>query len=240
MTMQQPGAPGVVTNPETSAHAPPAVVTPPAAPPAAPAAGASSEEGAHPWLPSRLQRERQAAERALLEQLGVPDIATAQQRVQAGATASASAARAAQLEQTVRERSEYEMASLTPAQQAAVRSLAGDDHARILTTINSLRPTWGVAAIPPQAPNSTTTNAAPPPNTAGNAAPPPAAPVAAPAAPPPAAPPADTAPGRTAPGGGPPPPATTHTAIYKSLLQTNPFAAAQYGQKFGALIAEGK
>lgn len=239
MTMQQPGANGAPTTTntnETAAHAPAAAAPPPAPPPPPAAAPApAGDDGAPPWLPARLQREREAAQREVLSQLGVPDLATARQQIQAATAAATTTARAATLEQTVKQRADYELGFLTDAQRSAVKTLAGDDPARVLTVIDSLRPTWGApsASATPPAPQQVGV-----PATTAPAAPPAAAPAAAP--PPAAAPAADTAPGRTAPGGTPAPTAPTHTSVYAALLKSNPFAAAEYGRRHGAAIAEGK
>ncbi len=229
MTMQQPGsdpntnsgaaAPATAANAPATPVAAPAPVPPPAPPPSAAAGG----EEAPAWLPGRLQREREAAQRALLTDLGVPDLATARARMAEAANAATASARSATLEQTIRQRVDVELAGLTDAQRTAVTAIAGTDPARLLSTIDQLRPTWGA----PQTPAA----AAPQP-----AAAPAAAPAPAPAAPPPA----DTAPGRTAPGGTPPATAPTFTAQYQALVKENPFAAAAFYQKHGRLIAEGK
>ncbi len=229
--MQQPGsdpntnsgaaAPATAANAPATPVAAPAPVPPPAPPPSAAAGG----EEAPAWLPGRLQREREAAQRALLTDLGVPDLATARARMAEAANAATASARSATLEQTIRQRVDIELAALTPEQRTAVTAIAGTDPARLLSTIDQLRPTW----------SSTVTNPTPV-NTTGAAAPPPAQPTPAPAAPPPA----DTAPGRTAPGGTQQAAAPTFTAQYQALIKENPFAAAAFYQKHGRLIAEGK
>lgn len=235
MTMQQPGStdPNTIggNGTTTAANAPasPAVTAPPVPPPApAPASAVAGGEDAPAWLPARLQREREAAQRALLADIGVPDLATARARMAEAANAASATARTASLEETIRQRVTVELASLTPEQRTAVTAIAGNDQARVLSTIDQLRPTWGEARG--NAPTAVTTITAPAAN------PPADAPVPAP----PAAPPADTAPGRTAPGGTQPPAQPTHSSQYTALLKDNPFAAAQYFQRFGKLIAEGK
>lgn len=230
MTMQIPGAAAPIATDTTNgvpAQQPAAVVppVPPPAPAPAPVAAAAGGEEHPAWLPGRLAREREAAQRALLTELGVPDLPTARQRMAEAANMTTATARTATLEQTIKQRVDVELAQLTAEQRTAVTAIAGADPARVLTTIDQLRPTWGAPA-------------APAPAAAGTAAPP-----HAPVAPPPPAPtppPADTAPGRVAPGGSPPPPATTHTAHHAALLKTNPFAAAAYSRQYGRLIAEGK
>ena len=230
MTMQTPGAAAPIATDTTNgvpAQQPAAVVppVPPPAPAPAPVAAAAGGEEHPAWLPGRLAREREAAQRALLTELGVPDLPTARQRMAEAANMPTATARTATLEQTIKQRVDVELAQLTAEQRTAVTAIAGADPARVLTTIDQLRPTWGAPA-------------APAPAAAGTAAPP-----HAPVAPPPPAPtppPADTAPGRVAPGGSPPPPATTHTAHHAALLKTNPFAAAAYSRQYGRLIAEGK
>jgi len=239
MTMQQPGStdPNTIggNGTTTAANAPasPAATAPPVPPPApAPASAVAGGEDAPAWLPARLQREREAAQRALLAEIGVPDLATARSRMAEAANAASATARTASLEETIRQRVAVELASLTPEQRTAVTAIAGNDQARVLTTIDQLRPTWGSSPV-------STTTAAQTSAAVATTTTTPAAPAApAPAAAPPPAP--DTAPGRTAPGGAPPPAAPTHTSQYNALLKENPFAAADYFQQFGKLIAAGK
>ena len=232
MTMQIPGAAAPIATDTTNGAAAqqPAAVVPPVPPPApapAPVAVAAGGEEHPAWLPGRLAREREAAQRALLTELGVPDLPTARQRMAEAANMTTATARTARLEQTIKQRVDVELAQLTTEQRTAVTAIAGTDPARVLTTIDQLRPTWGapIAATPVTAQQAGTV-AAPAP--------------AAPPTPAPTPPPADTAPGRVAPGGSPPPPATTHTAHHAALLKTNPFAAAAYSRQYGRLIAEGK
>ena len=79
MTMQTPGAAAPIATDTTNgvpAQQPAAVVppVPPPAPAPAPVAAAAGGEEHPAWLPGRLAREREAAQRALLTELGVPDL----------------------------------------------------------------------------------------------------------------------------------------------------------------------
>ncbi len=109
------------------------------------------------------------------------------------------AKKAADLEIVVAKHADGEMAKLTDEQRAAVAAIAGDDKARVLTTIEALRPTWKAAPTAP----------------AGNApAPIPAA--ANTSQQPPPAPNASAANG------------VDHAATYKALKAETPVMAAQY------------
>ena len=50
------------------------------------------------------------------------------------------------LETTIKARADVELSGLSEAQRAAVSAVAGEDSARILSTIDALKPTWAVAA----------------------------------------------------------------------------------------------
>ncbi len=214
----QATAPTAAT-PAPSAPTPEAVTTPPAPSPDP------------TWLRGRLEQAERSGERRAAQRLGVQTIDEALAAINEGRTArerlatlEAGAARMQTLEQTVTQRATAELAGLSPTQQAAVRSLAGDDAARVLATIDALRPTWGDATAVAE---SASTPAAQP---AGHTS----APVATPAAPAPKPP--IPAPASTSAAGGAPPataPATQKTAleVFEHLERTNPMAAAQYLNK---------
>lgn len=196
---------------------------PPGAPPAAPPAGGGDQEPS--WLKGRLEREQETTRKAILAELGVPDVkdgkaALAELKKRQDAEKSdlekkdgrikelePQAARAVELEKTVKARADVELAALTEEQKTAVKAIAGDDPAKVLTAIDTLKPTWK----------------------------------AAPAAPPPGAPPPKPAPGSTTAAGPPPapaaPPATVdHLALYDELQKSNPMQAAHYRELYGAQI----
>lgn len=287
-TQAAPAAPTNATPPAAAPQAQAPVVVnvqaPAAAPPAAPAANAAPpveeppQEGKEPgWLKDRLAR----AEKAALKRLGVDSEDEAKaalaahkakqeeaksielKRVEAEQALAAERSRATSLLSVVQSQADAEMAKITPAQQAAVIALAGDDPAKRLSTIIALRPTWA-APVAPAAPSV--------------AAPPAAAPAAAPAqdaapmvqvirlpdgrlaqiidasAPSPAvaptAPPAAAAPVVTQatpptnvstapPPGGPPAQAATETTVlgkHESLSKMHPTAGALYARANAARL----
>lgn len=75
----------------------------------------------------------------------------------ATATAEAAAvkARASALEAALKGHADRELASLSDAQRAAVVALAGDDPAKVIPAINTLRPTWLVESAPKAPPGNT-------------------------------------------------------------------------------------
>lgn len=173
-------APQTATAQDTTAQ-----TTTPAPAPSAPSADATNENP--PWLKARLERERETAQKALLRDLGVDDPKAAKDALAAYKAAQDAAKTEAQrladevaalkpkaerlstLEGVVNARAEAELASLTDTQRAAVVSLAGDDPAARLRTIDALRPTWAAqqaanaaAPKPLAAPASTTASAAAP------------------------------------------------------------------------------
>jgi hypothetical protein len=204
-----PAATQAPAAPAPQAPAAPAPAPAPAAQPAAPAAGetvvptiASQPQGDPNWLKDRIAQAKRSAESEaqakLLKDLGVDNVEAAKARIAAAKAAedasktelqkvteranalAAEAARATKLAEVVSARAGYELASLTEAQQQAVKDLAGDDPAMQLQTIDRLKKGGLLTAAAPSAP-------------AAPAAPAAAAP-AAPAAPPPIAAPASTAP----------------------------------------------
>lgn len=139
-----------------------------------------------------------------------------QRALEAGQRATTTEAELARYKNAVASQATAELAGLTEAQRTAVVAVAGDDHARQLTTIVALRPTWATSApvAPAAAPATPATPAAP----------------AQPAAPATTAPPANSAP---APTNESP---TDHKAEYARLKATNPFAAADYLNRNHAAI----
>lgn len=126
-----PAAPAAAPAPVAQAPAQPAAQQPPAADPA--------------WLKSRLTQAERAAEKRILTELGVPDLAQAKAALTTAATApQTDAARAAAEEKLAAQSSvltsqaERMMAVLTTEQQAAVKKLAGDDPVKLLDTIQTL------------------------------------------------------------------------------------------------------
>jgi len=153
----------------------------------APAPSAQESDPNPAWLKARLDREREKAQKELLRDLGVDDPKAAKDALTAYKAAQDAAKTEAQrladevaslkpkaerlstLEGVVNARAEAELASLTDTQRAAVVSLAGDDPAARLRTIDALRPTWAAqqaanaaAPKPLAAPASTTASAAAP------------------------------------------------------------------------------
>lgn len=203
------GAPAPAATSTTTTATPAAATPPPATP--------QSDEQNPPWLAGRLQEARER----VLKELGATDLNAAREAIAAAQKAAedqksagqklgettktleAERARAATLEEVVKERAAADMGRLTADQQAAVRKLAPDtDPAGQLRTITALTPTWAQSATPPATTTTTTTTPA-------------------------AAPPVSTAPPRDAP------PSTTqsppdHAAIYAELQKTNPILAARY------------
>ena len=203
-----PAAPAA--DPPTTVAAP-APANPPADPP----------PGDPDWLPVRLDRAAKTANADMLKDLGadsadavkaqleeLAELKKAQLSDQERATAERDelkgrADRAEVLEKSMAGYATKELSGLSEPQMAAVKAIAGEDPTKILSTIESLRPTWAAAAPPVDPP------ADPPP-----------------AADPPAAPPATTA-----HGGGPPPAVSVSPpdvkAQYDAARITNPFKAAE-------------
>lgn len=196
----------------------------PPAPPAAPSPPAPDQEPG--WLKGRLEREQETTRKAILTELGVPDvkdgkaaIAELKKRQDAEKTdlekkdgrikeLEPQAARAVELEKTVKARADVEFAALTDEQKAAVKSLAGDDPAKVLTAIDTLKPTWKAPAAPPT-----------------------------PGAPPPKPAPATTSGANPPPAPANPPPAIDHLAVFEDLQKKNPMQAAHYAEHYGAQIS---
>jgi len=197
---------------ENTEATPVAPVTPVVAPaPATPPADPN-------WLPGRLEQHT----RSLLKELGVTNVdeikaavkaaqdaalakKTAEERAALAATELTTLkAQADAYAATIKARAEREFAALTPEQQSAVKSLAGEDFAAQLRTIDAFAPTWSKPAAP---------------------AAPAAAPIAAPAT---------TAPANPGPAPGTPGAQPNHRATWEAMNNPqspstyNPVAAAHY------------
>lgn len=181
-------------------------------------------------LKARLDAHAEKTRREMLAELGVPDTKDAKadlaelkrrrdaeksdlEKAQARiAELEGKAAKADHATQVASRRAAAELAALTDAQRAYVAKASGDDPLRQLETIDSMREA-GLLATPPAAPS----------------------PAAGAATPPAASPAAPQQLGSTAPAAGAPPPSTTspvdHAAVYRSLKQSNPFAASVYLQQ---------
>jgi hypothetical protein len=202
---------------------------PPVAPPEG-AAGLTQDV-----LNARIAQAKRSSEAetraALLKELGVDSLDTAKARVAAAKKLEddakseldkrderikqleASAAEVGPLKQAITERAVSELEGLaTDAQREMVKALAGDDPAKQLTTIASLRK--GGAFAPPAPPVD--------PKTGKPALPPPASTSAAGVAPPPASP------------GAP-----NHKATLESLEKSNPMAAAHFALRHQGEIYKG-
>lgn len=177
-----------------------------------------SKEPDMSWLPERLQREREKAIKDLATELGMPvdeaktklaelkkvedaQKSETQRQAQLLAEKELQAKRLSELESVVKLRADAEMVSLTEEQRAAVKTLAGDDNAAQLKAIEVLRPSWAKPVAPAKpADEEAKATTAPP---AG----------------------ANSGPSGSVTSAG----RTDHTAEYKRLKETNPFAAATYG-----------
>lgn len=219
--MTDPQGAAAPTTPETPA----AVVATPSAKPQVLASELPPEA-----LKARLDSAKEQARREMLAELGVTDTKDAKaaiaelkaiqdakksdlEKAQARiAELEGKAAKADHATQVASRRAAAELAALTDAQRAYVAKASGDDPLRQLETIDSMREA-GLLATPPAAPS----------------------PAAGAATPPAASPAAPQQLGSTAPAAGAPPPSTTspvdHAAVYRSLKQSNPFAASVYLQQ---------
>lgn len=181
--------PSAVAAPPAAAPVP---VPPPAATPPAPPAPPADPS----WLKARLEQAKAVGDRE----------ATARAQAELDVL-RATKVRAEQLEPVVVARVAREMATLSAAQQAAVKQIAGDDPAAQLRTIDALASTWTAAAP-------------------ANPAAPPVPPPAAPPVPIPA--PATSAPPNPAPPPPNPNPQPNVLATYQALEKSNPVQAANY------------
>ncbi len=195
---------------------PPAAATPPQASPAAPVPQPTDEN--QPWFKERLARAEEQAREKLLADLGVKDTSKAKAAIEAAKKAEEDAKSVTdkltdttsklsrtetELEQERAINKEWatrQMMALTPEQQAAVKAIAGDNHAKQLQAITALAPTWATQTNTPTA----TQPLGQPPTPASGTAPPP-----------------------TAPPGTVVSPAN-HKEVHAALQKQNPFAAAEY------------
>lgn len=226
-----PAAPPAATAPVTPPAAAPVaapVVAPPAAVTPSPATTQDPPQEEPPWFKPRIEQATRSGANSVLKKLGVKDEAEAealikkakadeeaaktelQKAKERGDSLAAQAARAGDLEKVVTARADVEMATLTETQKTAVIAIAGDDPAKRLSTIDTLKATWASNVPAPTAS-------------------PPAAAVATTPAPvtPPVAPPATTSPPPNAPAGTTVSP-VDHAAEYKALKAKNPHQAALY------------
>lgn len=121
-------------------------------------------------LKDRLERAEHAAVSRLFKELGVSDAnavkaaldaaraaeeskkSEAQRATELAAQAATAAAELSRYRDTVRARSDRELSALTEAQRLTVTKLAGEDPARVLDTIDTLKPTWAVGEQSTRAP----------------------------------------------------------------------------------------
>lgn len=126
------------------------------------AAAAPNAEEKPPWLDQRLERERAK----VLKDLGVESFDDAKKVLdkarEADEQKKSDAQKRGELERDLKAEREQkqamadaldayakaQMGSLSDAQRAAVASVAGDDPAKQLKTIEALKPTWASAAAP--------------------------------------------------------------------------------------------
>jgi hypothetical protein len=153
----------------------------PPAPVQAPVAATPATEAEPPWLKGRLEQARTSAQKDFLKSIGVdkPEDVTAalaklktledEKLSEAEKTTrrlgelEPKAARAGELEAAVKLYADRELSGLSDLQRAAVASLAGEDPAKVLKAIESLKPTWVVEAPKPAAaPVPASTSAASP------------------------------------------------------------------------------
>jgi hypothetical protein len=178
------------------------------------------------WLKSRLERERAKGAKDALVSAGFATeteakaaAAAAKAATEANKSAETKAAElaanltaanaeTARLRAATEEYAARMMVGYTAEQQAAIKSLAGDDAARQIAAIAAIAPTWAnLAAAAAAAAESSTTTATTP-----------AASLR----------PGTTAPAPSAPAGTVPA-LPTARSTYDAMKTTNPFAAAQYG-----------
>lgn len=246
------------TNPNGAQPAPAAPVQPAIQPPASlpPAAPSSQPDDKDPpWLPERLARAQKSAtkegeekgRKALLAELGIDDPEVVKKLVvdkkrrdeEQKSLEQKFAEREAKLAEYDAKLKQYhaataslaneQLAALPEDRKAVVLKLAGDDPAKQLETIATLRPTW--AALTQTQDQRQQSQDMPQGSSAPTAQPPQVAP-AKPAAP-------------TGPAANAPSPAGTHIVAnhletYEYLLQHNPFVAADYYQANYAAIVEAK
>lgn len=158
--------------PESDPATPPAAPATPPAPPEAPKPADPPKAASGPTEAEILARVRAEYGGASAEQvkaaLALAKAAEeakktdAENLATARAEAEAVKVRASALEAALKGHADRELASLTDTQRAAVVALAGDDPAKVIPAINTLRPTWLVESAPKAPPGNT----APPAGTA--------------------------------------------------------------------------
>lgn len=210
----------------TEQQATPAQAAPTQAQPAQPAV--PQVDNSEPaWLPARLARAQEAAQKELLAKLGIDDAEKAKAFIKAGQDAENErktlaeklAEQAAQLTTTktqadklsavVALQAASQLSTLSPEQQAAVKAIAGEDPAEQLRTVIALAPTWAAKA---------------------------AAQAVTPVVPAPA--PASTSPAPAAPPGVSPGSPPDHKAVYQQLLNANPISAARYAAAHPSVFSD--
>jgi hypothetical protein len=152
----------------------------PPAPVQAPVAATTATEAEPPWLKGRLEQARTSAQKDFLKSIGVdkPEDVTAalaklktleyeklseaEKTTRRLAELEPRANRAGELEATVKAYADRELSGLSDLQRAAVASLAGEDPAKVLRAIESLKPTWAAAPVATAAPVPASTSAASP------------------------------------------------------------------------------
>lgn len=249
------------TETTANADAANAVVEPIKTVPAAQTADDPNKEPSElpPWVQKRIEQAKRsgakdaeaAARKAMLAELGIEDpdavkklLAEEKKRAEERKSLEQKAAeRDVENANLKRERDELresaksfataQMEALTEAQRNAVKELAGEDPAKQLKTIATLRATWGtVPVVPSQVPNA--------------AAPEVPAPAQAPAVPPATKPATATAPGATAPpANGGAPVVANHLEIYERMNDPAspdymPFRAGAYLLTHGRSIEEAR
>ncbi len=203
----------------------PPVVVPPVVPPVVTPPVATPQPGDEntPWFKERLARAEEQARNSLLADLGVEDREKAKAAIAKAKAAEDEQKTSAQklgetsksldalktekegLETVVKDHAARQMATLTDAQQAAVKAIAADNAAAQLRAIDALKPTWTTTPVVPVV------------------TPPVAPPVA-----PPVVPPGGTAPAPTAPPQNGSISPVDHKAEYAKLKASNPHAASLY------------
>lgn len=231
-----PAAPPVAAPPAAAPAAAPGQPKPApsaAAPPPATSNGAAPPADEPNWFKPRVEQAKRSGANEVLKNLGVKDADEAKALIDAakatadaaktelqkaqekGKSAETLAARVVDLEKTIKARADIELGQLTETQRAAVAKLAGDDPAKTLEAIDTLKPTWPTAATLVTPTPATVTPAVPAPTPAATAS----APTSAPAT---------TTPAPTAPGGAPNTSPPDRKAEYAAMKAKNPHAAALY------------
>lgn len=194
-TATAPATEPVVAPPDAATATPPPAVAPAptatATPPAEPTEPVvQPQDPAFPaWLRERLAKKELAGKSAVFSKVGVKDEAELLALVQSARAADeakktdlqraqeriaaleAQAARATTYGEVIQARATAELAALTDAQRNAVIALGGEDPARLLSAIDTLKPTW--VSAPTSVPATTTPKPLPAPASTTAATPPP-------------------------------------------------------------------